>query len=129
MRNVVRRAATQILLSGCGILAMCASSDVARADRDDDGDRGALRPNGLVVSSSTYDASRGAVASLNVGTPLANTATATPNANLSGLIDPSATPSAPVIGCAVGRQQDQDNRRAKVTCLRSKAAPVQRMHR
>jgi hypothetical protein len=34
-------------------------------------------PNSLVISSSTFSASQGAVASLAVGTPLANTATAT----------------------------------------------------
>ena len=40
-------------------------------------------PNSLVISSSTYDRSQGAVASLAVGTPLAGTATATASATAS----------------------------------------------
>jgi hypothetical protein len=46
---------------------------MARADDDDT----FLRPGSLVISSSTYDRSQGAVASLVVGTPLANTNKAT----------------------------------------------------
>ncbi len=71
MRTVLRRAATQAVLSGCGVVALCTSSDIARADQP------VLLPNSLVVSSTTYDRSQGAVASLGVGTPLAGTATAT----------------------------------------------------
>ena len=69
----VRRAAKHLFLSGCGVVGLCASGDVAQADHDDT----LLLPNSLVISSSTYDSSRGAVASLAVGTPLPNTATAT----------------------------------------------------
>jgi hypothetical protein len=62
------------------MVALCASSDVARADHEDDGDRQVLRPHSLVISSSTYDPSRGAVASLKIGTTLPNTATSTTRA-------------------------------------------------
>ncbi len=68
---VVRRAAKQTLLSGCGMFALCTSSAIARAERP------FLHPDTLVISSSTYDRSHGAVASLTVGMPLPNTATAT----------------------------------------------------
>ena len=67
----VRRAKTQGLLSSCGMLALCTSSSVARADQP------ILLPNSLVISSSTYDRSQGALASLSVGTPIAGSATAT----------------------------------------------------
>jgi hypothetical protein len=71
MRNVVRRAAGRALLSGCGLFALCASSAIARADQP------ILLPNSLVISSSTYDRSQGAVASLAVGSVLAGSAKAT----------------------------------------------------
>jgi hypothetical protein len=71
MRMVVRRAAMQAVLSGCGIVAVCTSTDVARADQP------VLLPNSLIVSSTTYDRSEGPVASLAVGTVLAGSATAT----------------------------------------------------
>jgi hypothetical protein len=47
------------------------TSGVARAEKP------FLIPNSLIVSSSTYDRTQGAVASLTIGTPLANKATAT----------------------------------------------------
>ena len=56
------------LMSGLGMLAI---TGPARADQP------SLLPDSLVISTSTYDRSRGAVASLTVGTPLPNTATAT----------------------------------------------------
>lgn len=80
MTMVIGRAAKQILLCGSGVLALCASSDIARADhdvRDEHREPLVLRHGSLVVSSTTYDSNRGAVASLKVGTPLPNTATAT----------------------------------------------------
>jgi len=67
----IRRATAQGLLSGCGMLALSASSTLARADQP------VLLPNSLVISSSTYDRSQGALASLSVGTPIAGSATAT----------------------------------------------------
>jgi len=57
------------LLVGCSVF--CAMGPVARADE------GLLRPGSLVISTSTYDRSKGAIASLKVGTTLPNTATAT----------------------------------------------------
>ncbi len=74
MRMVVRRAARQALLSGCSIFALSASSGIARADQP------LLIPNSLVISSSTYDPTMGAVASLAIGTTLPNSATATTTA-------------------------------------------------
>jgi hypothetical protein len=65
------------LLSGAGLLA--AAMQVARAD-EGRGDGEFLKQDTLVISSSIYDRSRGAVASLQVGTPLANSATATTQA-------------------------------------------------
>jgi hypothetical protein len=71
MRKVVRDAAKQALLTGCGVFVLLTSSGVASANQP------FLLPNSLVISSTTYDASQGALASLAVGTPLPNTATAT----------------------------------------------------
>lgn len=59
------------VLTGLGLLTVAARAD------DDRGDKARLQPNSLVISSSTYDRSRGAVASLKVGTTLPNSATAT----------------------------------------------------
>jgi hypothetical protein len=53
------------------MIALCTVSDIARADDY------VLRPHSLVISSSTYDSSHGAVASLRVGSQIPNTATAT----------------------------------------------------
>ncbi|HTB76991.1 MAG TPA: hypothetical protein VK762_27290, partial [Polyangiaceae bacterium] len=71
MRIVVCRAAKQALLSGCAISALCTSSALARADQP------VLLPNSLVISSTTYDRSAGALATLAVGTTLPDSATAT----------------------------------------------------
>jgi hypothetical protein len=59
------------LLAGCSALALCAASAAAQADEP------ILIPNSLIISSSAYDRTQGAVASLTIGTPLANTNTAT----------------------------------------------------
>jgi hypothetical protein len=64
------------LIAGTGILMITAISPIARADGFS-GEDSQLQPDSLVISSSTYDRSRGAVASLTVGTPLPNSATAT----------------------------------------------------
>ncbi|HEV3194063.1 MAG TPA: hypothetical protein VGY54_26335 [Polyangiaceae bacterium] len=77
MRRVVRRAAKQVSLSGCAAIALCTSSGVARADHDRESEHRVLRRHALVISSSSYDSSQGAVASLKVGSPIPNTATAT----------------------------------------------------
>ena len=67
--SLISRAA---LLSGCSLIALGMSA--ARADD------AFLIPGSLVISSSAYDSSRGAVASLKVGTVLPNSATATTTA-------------------------------------------------
>lgn len=61
--------------SSSGVVALCILNSVAYADDDT-----FLRANSLVISSSTYDRSQGAVASLKVGTVLPNSATATTTA-------------------------------------------------
>jgi len=72
MRTIGSFPAIGSLLVGCS--AFCAMGSVARADE------GLLRPDSLVISTSTYDRSKGAIASLKVGTTLANTDTATTTA-------------------------------------------------
>jgi hypothetical protein len=71
MRKVVRDAAKKAIVTGCGVFGLVTSSGVAAADQP------FLLPNSLVISSTTYDASQGALASLAVGTPIPDTATAT----------------------------------------------------
>jgi hypothetical protein len=58
------------------VVSLCVVNSLAHADDDDR----FLRANSLVISSSTYDRSQGAVASLKVGTVLPNSATATTTA-------------------------------------------------
>jgi hypothetical protein len=58
------------LLAGCGAAAF---AHIGTAAADDS----FLQPGSLIISSSNYEGSIGAVASLKVGTPLANTNTAT----------------------------------------------------
>ena len=70
MRRVIYPSATP-LLTACSALALCITNHAALADE------GFLAPHSLVISSSVYDRSQGAVASLAVGTPLPNTDTAT----------------------------------------------------
>jgi hypothetical protein len=60
----------RILPATCSALALCVSA-AAQADPP------ILIPDSLVISSSSYDRTQGAVASLTVGTRLANTNTAT----------------------------------------------------
>jgi hypothetical protein len=68
MNSSITRAVS--LLLGCGAAAVV---HVGTAAADDS----FLRPGSLVISSSNYEGWTGAVASLQVGTPLANTNTAT----------------------------------------------------
>jgi hypothetical protein len=63
-------ASTVSLLVGCGAAAF---AHIGTAAADDS----FLLPGALIISSSNYDGSTGAVAALHVGTPLANTNTAT----------------------------------------------------
>ena len=62
------------LLAGFSVIAIGMNITVAHAERP------FLVPNSLVISSSTYDRTQGAVASLAVGTVLPNTATSTTTA-------------------------------------------------
>ncbi len=62
------------LLAGCGVLLIVTTAVAAHAAQP------FLVPNSLVISSSTYDKTQGAVASLAVGTTLSNTATSTTTA-------------------------------------------------
>lgn len=71
MRNFPPMAYGVGFFSGCSAIALSVMIGVAHADE------AFLRPNSLVISSSVYDRSQGAVASLKVGTTLPNTATAT----------------------------------------------------
>ena len=68
MRSSIASAVS--LLVGCGA-ATFAHVETAAADDS------LLQPGSLVISSSNYEGWTGAVASLQVGTPLANTDTAT----------------------------------------------------
>lgn len=64
----------------CGAMALNLSAGIAVAGDDEPGDRGHqrfLEPGSLVVSTSTYDRTQGAVASLTIGTQLPDTATET----------------------------------------------------
>jgi hypothetical protein len=67
------RGAGSSVVALCVANALIAGTTAAHADDDD----AFLRANSLVISSSTYDRSQGAVASLKVGTVLPNSATAT----------------------------------------------------
>jgi hypothetical protein len=68
---VMKRFSTPVL-AGCSVLALSVSGGIAHAAKP------FLIPNSLVISSSTYDRTQGAVASLTAGTTvLADTATTT----------------------------------------------------
>jgi hypothetical protein len=73
MTNQRTTVITASLLSGIGLLSAAAIGPVARAD----GNGQLLHPDSLVISSTTYDSSRGAVASLTIGTLLPDSDTAT----------------------------------------------------
>src|SRR5580704_12390080 len=63
------------LLASCSLVALAISAGIAAAR--DDNHRRFFDHGSLVISSSTYDPTKGAVASLMVGTPLPDTATQT----------------------------------------------------
>lgn len=67
------------LLAGSSLVALGITAGLAQA-RDDDDRRFHLMPNSLVVSSTTYDRHHGAIATLTVGTTLADTASKTTTA-------------------------------------------------
>ena len=65
-----------LLLASCSFLALAMSAGIATA-RDDDHHRRFFDRDSLVISSSTYDPAKGALAALMAGTQLPNTATET----------------------------------------------------
>src|SRR5579863_7679226 len=72
MRISVPTASAGPVVAGCGVIAVCSGAPIASADQP------FLLPDSLVICSSRYDRSVGAVASLTAGTTqLANTNTAT----------------------------------------------------
>jgi hypothetical protein len=62
------------LLAACSVFALCTTGAAVQAMQS------VLLPNSLVISSTTYDPGQGAIASLEVGTTLPDTATATTQA-------------------------------------------------
>jgi len=74
MRPFTPSVTRHLLLAGTGIAALLASPPTVHANQP------FLIPNSLVVSTSTYDNSQGALASLTVGTTLPDTATQTTSA-------------------------------------------------
>ncbi len=77
----LRAAHCSLLLASSSVVALAMSAGIAPA-RDDDGrffdrDSRFFDHDSLIISSSTYDPTKGAVASLMVGTPLPDTATKT----------------------------------------------------
>lgn len=106
-RTNPRAANHALLLASCSILALGMSAGIVQAgddnergmsagiaqgwdndrdgregrqERDDDDRRFHLKHDSLIISSSTYDRTKGAVAFLTIGTTLANSATATTKA-------------------------------------------------
>ncbi len=78
MRTSSRPTHRALLLAGCSLLALGIFAGTAAA-RDDDR-RFHLRHDSLVISSSTYDRTQGAISFLTIGTTLPNSATATTQA-------------------------------------------------
>jgi hypothetical protein len=64
MYATIRPVRASLLLAGCSLFALCSSGNLA------DAKTGFLRPNSLVISSSTFDNTQGAIAGLEVGSPL-----------------------------------------------------------
>ena len=75
--STYRRAACASLFASGSIVALTVSAGIASAGDDRDDHRRFFEHGSLVISSSTYDATKGAVAALMVGTALPDTATQT----------------------------------------------------
>jgi hypothetical protein len=71
MRSYVAAAKPSLLLANASLIALCTSAVTVSAGQS------FLLPNSLIISSTSYDNSQGAVAFLAAGTPLPNTAAAT----------------------------------------------------
>ena len=92
MRISVPTASAGPVVAGCGVIAVCSGAPIASADQP------FLLPDSLVICSSRYDRSVGAVASLTAGTTqLANTDTATVKA-VAGNLYPEVWNNASVDG-------------------------------
>src|SRR5215467_12235799 len=72
MRTISNATLRAVLLAGAGFLSLSVSGAWA--------DQPALLPNSLVISSTTYDNSQGAIAALTIGTKLAKSKSATSTA-------------------------------------------------
>ncbi len=79
MRNSPQATHRALLLAGCSVLALGVLAGIAQA-RDDDNKRFDLEHDALIISSSTYDRTHGAISFLTTGTILPNSATATTQA-------------------------------------------------
>ena len=79
MRSYLRATNYAVLLAGCSALALGQSADAAQAAVTAQGPKPRLeiQHHSVVISSSTYDRTQGAIAALTVGSPLAGTNTAT----------------------------------------------------
>ncbi|HEX3652427.1 MAG TPA: hypothetical protein VHU18_06360 [Rhizomicrobium sp.] len=72
--QTITRATSALLLAGASATALCASLSAACADQP------VLLPNSLIIASSTYDNSQGAIAGLTIGTKLAHSESQTSTA-------------------------------------------------
>lgn len=78
MRSYFQATNHALLLAGCSILALGLSAGMAQAKVT--AARAQIKHNSVVISTSTYDHTQGAIASLTIGTTLAKSATATTTA-------------------------------------------------
>lgn len=69
-----------VLLGSCSVIALCQAATLSQAAVRVATPHLVIQHNSLVVSSSTYDNTQGAIASLTVGTTLPDTATTTTHA-------------------------------------------------
>ena len=75
MRAYLQATDHALLLASCSVLALCQFAGIAEAGAAKN--KLQIAHHSVVVSSTTYDRTQGAIASLTVGTTLANTATST----------------------------------------------------
>ena len=80
MTRIARLSRRRILLSSCSALVFALVGGTVPAFAHDGHSQIVLEPGSLVVSTSTYDNTKGAVAALKAGTTLPDTATATAKA-------------------------------------------------
>ena len=80
MTRIARPSRRRILLSGCSAFVLALAGGTVQAFAHDDHSPIVLEPGSLVVSTSTYDNTKGAIAALAIGTTLPDSATATTKA-------------------------------------------------